>query len=161
VVDVVAEVPEHIVVHVKVGLQADIRVNGDTLSGEVIAVIPRGDISTRTFPVKIRTPNTLSLIEGMSARVSLPAGPREEVLLVPRDALIPMGEKTVVFAIVDAKAKMIPVSVTGYRGLQTGIRSDDLTPGMKIVVRGNERLQDGQQVAVIPEQGGEKIYGCC
>lgn len=146
-VDVVAEVPENVVRHAKRGLAARIRVNGDQLNGTVFAVIPRGDISTRTFPVKIRARNTLSLIEGMAAKVRLPTGPQQETLLVPRDAVIPMFGRTVVFVIVDSKAKMIPVSIVGYQGMQTGVRAEALKPGMKVVVKGNERLRDGQMVA--------------
>jgi RND family efflux transporter MFP subunit len=146
-VDVVAEVPENVIRNVKKGLKVRIRVNGDELTGTVFAIIPRGDISTRTFPVKIRAINSLSLIEGMAARVSLPTGPRLETVLVPRDAVIPVFGRTAVFTIVDSKAKMIPVSIVGYQGMHTGVKADALNPGMKVVVKGNERLRDGQQVA--------------
>jgi RND family efflux transporter MFP subunit len=152
-VDVVAEVPEKVIRNVKKGLKVRIRVNGDELTGTVFAIIPRGDIATRTFPVKIRARNTLSLIEGMAARVSLPNGFRQNTLLVPRDAVIPVFGRTVVFAIVDSKAKMIPVSIVGYQGMHTGVQADTLKPGMKIVVKGNERLRDGQLVAAAELKG--------
>jgi RND family efflux transporter MFP subunit len=148
-VDVVAEVPEKVIRNVKKGLKVRMRVNGDELTGAVFAIIPRGDISTRTFPVKIRARNSLSLIEGMAARVSLPTGPRKDTLLVPRDAVVPAFGSTVVFAIVDSKAKMIPVSIVGYQRMHTGIKAAALKPGMKVVVKGNERLRDGQRVTVV------------
>ncbi len=160
-VDVVAEVPENVIRNVKRGLEVSIRVNGDRLDGTVFAIIPRGDISTRTFPVKIRARNTLSLIEGMAARVSLPSGPRQETLLVPRDAVIPVFGRTVVFVIVDSKATMIPVSIVGYQGLQTGVQAGALKPGMKVVVKGNERLRDGQRVAAVELKDREQKDGCC
>lgn len=160
-VDVVAEVPENVIRNVKKGLAVPVRVNGDGLTGTVIAIIPRGDISTRTFPVKIRARNTLSLIEGMAARVILPTGPRQKTLLVPRDAVIPVFGKTVVFAIVDSKAKMIPVSIVGYQGMQTGVVAEALKPGMEVVVKGNERLRDGQLVAVAEVKDRDQKDGCC
>ncbi|NNL75975.1 MAG: efflux RND transporter periplasmic adaptor subunit, partial [Desulfobacterales bacterium] len=73
-IDIVAEVPERFIQYVKNGMRVSGRANGNLLSGTVIAVVPKGDITTRTFPVKIRSPNHFSLIEGMSARVTLPTG---------------------------------------------------------------------------------------
>ena len=87
------------------------------ISGSVLAVVPRGDIATRTFPVKIRTPNTLGLIEGMSAKVVLPVGEPRKTLVAPRDAVITVFGQVVVYAVKESKAQMIPVNVIGYQGL--------------------------------------------
>jgi RND family efflux transporter MFP subunit len=152
IIDIVAEVPEKIVKHVKSGMPVTITSNGHQLTGSVFTIVPRGDISTRTFPVKIRTQNRLALIEGMAAKVSLPTGQQEKTLLVPRDAVIPKFGKTVLFAVVDSRAKMIPVRVTGYNGMETGVLSQALKPGMEVVVKGNERLRDGQAVTVVPRK---------
>jgi multidrug efflux pump subunit AcrA (membrane-fusion protein) len=43
---------------------------------------------------------------------------------------------------------MVPVKVIGYKGKTVGVESAQLSEGMKVVVKGNERLQDGQQVIV-------------
>jgi RND family efflux transporter MFP subunit len=157
VIDIVTEVPEKIIKHVKSGMAINIKVNGFQLTGRVFTIVPRGDISTRTFPVKIRTKNRFALIEGMAAKVSLPTGPQEKTLLVPRDAVIPMFGKTVLFAIVDSRAKMIPVKITGYNGTKTGVLSQALKSGMVVVVKGNERLRDGQAVTVVPMERVKKI----
>jgi hypothetical protein len=42
---------------------------------------------------------------------------------------------------------MLPVQVIGYDGLDAGIEAVGLTEGMFVVVEGNERLRDGQNVA--------------
>jgi RND family efflux transporter MFP subunit len=152
VIDIVAEVPEHVIKHVRKGMPVDIKTNGYEFNGNVFAIVPRGDISTRTFPVKVRTDNRLSLIEGMAATVSLPTGPREKSVVVPRDAVIPKFGRTVLFTVENSTAKMIPVKITGYNGMKTGIQSDRLKPGMTIVVKGNERLRDGQKVAATKEK---------
>jgi RND family efflux transporter MFP subunit len=152
VIDIVANVSEEFIPFIRVGMSIDARVNGDQISGSVNAVVPRGDIATRTFPVKIRTPNTLALIEGMSARVMLPVGKPRQALVVPRDAVIAPFGQTVVYTVNDAKARMIPVDVIGYQGLTVGVQSPDLAEGMHVVVKGHERLRDGQDVRLVGQK---------
>ena len=118
------------------------------IHGKVFTIVPRGDIATRTFPVKIRTPNTYSLIEGMSAKVVLPTGRPKESLIVPRDSVISLFGQNVVFTVADSKAAMLPVKVIGYEGLSAGVEARGLQEGMQVVVQGNERLRNGQVVVV-------------
>jgi len=146
VIDIVAEVPQRFIQYVKTGMRVKAQANGQNLIGTVIAIVPRGDIATRTFPVKIRTPNQFSLIEGMSARVILPTGSSKKTLIVPRDAVIPKFGQMVVFTVTDSKANMIPVQNIGYNGLNVGVESQRLKEGMFVVVKGNERLRNGQAV---------------
>ena len=147
IVDIVAQLPEQIVQYVKVGMQVTATANGNDFKGTVNAIVPRGDVSTRTFPVKIRTPNKFALIEGMSASVTMPRGEAKKTLIVPRDAVITKFGQTVVFTAKDAKAAMLPVQVIGFEGLDAGVTSPGLKEGMLVVVDGNERLRDGQAVA--------------
>jgi multidrug efflux pump subunit AcrA (membrane-fusion protein) len=128
-------------------MQVSASANGNALKGNVIAIVPRGDVSTRTFPVKIRTFNQFSLIEGMSARVTLPRGEVKETLILPRDAVIDKFGQTVVFAAENSKATMLPVDIIGFQGLEAGVVSPGLKEGMLVVVEGNERLRDGQAVS--------------
>jgi len=146
VIDMVAEVPERFIRYVKTGMLVSATANGKSFSGTVMAIVPRGDVATRTFPVKIRTPNHLALIEGMSARVTLPTGQLEKTLIVPRDAVIFASGNPVVFAVSGSKATSIPVKIVGYNGLTAGVESQALKEGMLVAVAGNERLRDGQPV---------------
>ena len=146
VVDIVVDLPERIVGFVKTGLKVKVRAGGHTLQGEVITIVPKGDVSTRTFPVKIRVKNDHHLIEGMEARVRLPQGKRMKSLIVKRDAVITKFGKDVLFAAVDGKAVMVPVKVVGYEGMTAGVAAEGLKEGMKVVVKGNERLRDGQAI---------------
>jgi membrane fusion protein (multidrug efflux system) len=145
-VDVVVDVPEHMIRYLKQGMDLSVRAGGRVVKGEVFAVVPRGDVATRTFPLKIRINNSESLKEGMEARVELPVAERKQSLIVPRDAVINLFGDTVVFAVVDSKAKMIQVKVLGYEGEMAGVNAHGLEEGMKVVVKGNERLMDGQPV---------------
>jgi RND family efflux transporter MFP subunit len=147
VIDIVANVSEKFIPFIQVGMPVKAVINGKDITGSVIAVVPRGDVATRTFPVKIRMPNTLALFEGMSARVELPVGEPRRTLLVPRDAVISVFGQTVVFTVKDSKAQMVPVNVIGYQALLAGIEGAGLKEGMPVVVKGNERLRNGQMVS--------------
>ncbi len=146
IIDIVAEVPERFIPFIKDGMQVSAMANGNNLKGRVIAVVPRGDVATRTFPIKIRTANKHSLIEGMSARVILPTARSMNALIVPRDAVIAKFGKNIVYAVSDSKAIMLPAQIIGYDGLNAGIQAQGLAEGMLVVVEGNERLRDGQTV---------------
>ena len=151
-IDIIADVPERYIQYIKKDMRVNAMVNGNQLSGNVIAVVPRGDVATRTFPVKIRMANEYSLIEGMSARVILPTAKTVDTLIVPRDSVITKFGKNVVFAVLDSKASMMPVQIIGYDGLTAGIQAKGLKDGMLVVVGGNERLRDKQAV-VYPKTG--------
>lgn len=147
-IDIIVEVPERIIGYLDRDHAVSVRAGGKNVEGTITTVIPRGDISTRTFPVKIRARNSHTLVEGMEAKVTLPSGKPQKTLTVPRDAVIPMFGMNVVFAVMDAQAKMIPVAVAGYDGLNAGVLAEGLSEGMKVVIKGNERLRDGQPVNI-------------
>lgn len=146
IIDIVTELPEQYIQYVKIGMRVLASANGNDFSGKVNAIVPKGDVATRTFPVKIRTPNHFSLIEGMSASVTLPTGETKNALIVPRDAVISKDGQTVVFAAKESKALMLPVQILGFDGLAAGIASVGLKEEMLVVVEGNERLRNGQAV---------------
>ena len=148
IVDIVVEVPERLLKFLSPGMEIGVSAGGSELKGNIIAVLPRGDISTRTFTVKIRIANTTSLVEGMEARVTLPEGEEMESLTVHRDAIINAFGNTVIYTVNDSKAMMISVMVSGYKGMTAGIQAEGLEAGMKVVVKGNERLRPGQDVVV-------------
>jgi RND family efflux transporter MFP subunit len=150
-VDIVVEVPEDIAKFLAPGMAAEVTVVGIKRSGIIMTIIPRGDVATRTFPVKIRISNLSSVFEGMEARVRLPVGKKIKTLLVPRDAVLDMSGRTVIVAIVDFKAMIIPIQVLGYQGMKAGINSQKISEGMKVVVKGNERLRNEQPVKIIKE----------
>jgi len=150
IVDIVAQLPEQIVQYVRIGMQVTATANGKDFKGTVNAIVPKGDVSTRTFPVKIRTPNTFALIEGMSAKVTMPTGEVKKTLIIPRDAVIAKFDQTAVFTAQDGKATMLPIQVIGFEGLDAGVTASGLKEGMLVVVDGNERLRDGQTIAFRP-----------
>jgi membrane fusion protein, multidrug efflux system len=161
VVDVHVHLPQVLLGYIHKGLDLDVRIGAATHTGTVEAVIPKGDVATRTFPVRIRLPNPGDLAQGMEARLRVPAGEMVEAVLVPRDAVLQAQAQTSVWAALGGKAVNIPVRVTAYPGQDAAVQSVSpelqLAPGMDVVIKGNERLRPGQPVVLVNEaQASEK-----
>jgi multidrug efflux pump subunit AcrA (membrane-fusion protein) len=52
----------------------------------------------------------------------------------------------VCFIVVEGKAQMISVTVDSYRGMQVAVSGQGLEAGQQVVIKGNERIRDGQSV---------------
>ncbi len=152
-VDVVVDVPAEVLRFLKPGDRVAVSGAGMELGGTLRTYIPSGDVATRTFTVKIRLRNAAGLVEGMAARALLPSAARVKGLTVPRDAVIRKAGRDVIFVVGDGDvAKMVPVKVTGYHGLDAGVEGPGLGAGMLAVVKGNERIRDGQPLRVLGKQ---------
>jgi RND family efflux transporter MFP subunit len=120
-------------------------------------VIPVSDPSARTFLVRVYPERPdLPLTPGMSASGTLALATGEQALVVSRDALLrhPDGRTTV--WIVDGDGEQASVS---ERQVRTGLAFNGqvvvhsgLDAGQRVVVEGNEALQQGQRVAVRAER---------
>ncbi|MDM8516033.1 efflux RND transporter periplasmic adaptor subunit [Desulfobacterales bacterium HSG16] len=148
-VDVIIDVPGNTLPFLSKGCMLDVAFNGYKDQARFINVIPRGDIATRTFSIKLRLKNSYDLIEGMEARAYIPTGKKTSGLLVPRDSVIMKYGKNVVFTVSDSKARMIPVKITGYKNLMASIEGAGLSTGMQVIIKGNERVRNGQNVKII------------
>ena len=152
VIDMRAEVPEKYLRYIKPGMEVQATVDGKKIMGTVFAIVPRGNIATRTFPVKIRARNNGGFVEGMSARITLPTEKPKKGLIVPRDAVVSMFGKPVIFAVRSSRVSMMEVSIVGYEGLKVGISAAGLKEGMLVALKGNSRLRDGQAVTFASEE---------
>lgn len=122
---------------------------GVELTAEVRAILPLEDPSTRTRPVRFSAAglgDVPAIAAGESLTVQIPIGDARELLSVPKDALVQSPGGWTVFVVEDDKATPRPVTL----GVAVGDRYEvlsGLAPGDLAVVRGNERLRPGQDVA--------------
>jgi len=152
VIDIIVDVPEKILPFIKLDMKVRADVGSKVINGRIFAIIPKGDTETRTFPIKVRVEDkSEGLVEGMEAKVILPIGEKLNCLTVPRDAVINKFGANVVFTSENSIAKTYPVQIVGYDGMIAGIQSMDLKKGMKVIVRGNERVQEGQTIEEVQE----------
>lgn len=161
-VDVVANVPAEQAVRLKLGTSVHVEfpeLPEQILTGQVARIIPAGDRRSRTFPVSLRLDNPIEdgrplLMDGMLARIDLPAGTLERKRLVPKDALVLDRGKRAVFVVDPLAAdpdsgtvRSVPVTlgvaVGTWMQVDGPLRDHEL-----VVVRGNERLKDGQPVTI-------------
>jgi RND family efflux transporter MFP subunit len=156
---VVVKVPERYVANLKINdpvtLMAD-SLPGESFPGKIMAIIPSGDVKSRTFPVQIQVDNPEAHLKpGMLVRATLAVGQPHKALLVPKDAVVISSQGYKVVTVNDGKAKPVPVElVAGHDGMQEV--KGPLKPGQTIVTTGNERLFPGQPVQ---EAGGGKNPG--
>jgi multidrug efflux pump subunit AcrA (membrane-fusion protein) len=86
---------------------------------------------------------------GEAVTVALPEGGPKQVLSIPRDALVLRNEQSFVYVISpDDTAVKIPV-VTGAGYEDTIAVTGELQAGSRVVIRGAERLREGQKVKII------------
>lgn len=152
VYDVMVNLPEEYLAWTKPGDRVALHAAGQIIDGVVAAVVPKGDVASRTFPVKVRVEGDYPLSEGMSAVARLPIGPKTECILIPRDAILNDAGKTFVFA-VDEKMTAVkyPVDIIGYDGMNAGIRAENLRIADPLIVKGQERLRGGETVELVPD----------
>jgi RND family efflux transporter MFP subunit len=149
IMDVIVDIPQDYLGFLKDESQLDISFKGHEKKSDFISIVPSGDVRTRTFSVKLRIKNDCNLIEGMEVIVHIPVSAKQEGIMVPRDAVIKKYGQDVIFLVEDSKAKMSSVNIKGYKASMVHITGKGLLKGMQVVIKGNERLTDGQQTRII------------
>jgi RND family efflux transporter MFP subunit len=116
-------------------------------TGTVRTLVPFGDGRSHLFEIRVTLPATPWRI-AESVRLGVPSAEPIEVLAVPRDALVLRREGTTVFRILDDN---VAERITVTTGLGAG-GMIQITGGIKVgdrvVIRGAERLRDGQTVDI-------------
>lgn len=135
-----AEIPEAAAAQVRPGSAVEARTAawpGMAFPGKVGAILPEIDPTTRTLKARIELANPQGrLVPGMFATVSLAPATRKAVLLVPSEAVIQTGTRSVVFvASEDGKFAPVEVETGSEANGQTEIRSG-LSSGQKVVASG-------------------------
>ena len=130
------------------GQLLDIRTGSQTAFGVVRTVVAVGDENTHQFELRLDLDGNPFPV-GQTLRIAIPTSGSREVLTVPRDALVLRPEGQSVF-VVDAnnQAQQIRVTVGVGQGEHIEILGA-VSPGDKVVIRGNERLQPGQAVDIM------------
>ena len=135
-----ANVYEHQLSWLRLGLNADIEVKalpGKKYKGEVNFINPVLDAKTRSLKVRLRVPNPDGgLKPNMFAHVKIYGGPKNEVIKIPREALIVTGEReSVILDLGDGKYQPVDV-VTGMHSTGMVEILSGLENGEKIVTSG-------------------------
>ncbi len=144
------EVPERHFGGLVIGAKAQVRFDalpGFEIDGTIRTVVPRADPQSRTFPTLISLPNPeRRLGVGMLAQVDLTIGQEAPQILVPKDAIVTRDGQSFLFAISYGGLVRRAVVETGIGAGQWIVVRGEVSAGEMVITRGNEGLQDGQNV---------------
>lgn len=122
--------------------------------GRIETVVPVSDPSSRTFIMHVKVDDSETrMTPGMSVQGQLRLNTGREGVVISRDALLRYPDGRVTVWVVDADAQPPTVaekrvktghSFNGQITIREGIQAGDV-----IVVKGNESLQEGQQVRIL------------
>jgi len=151
--EVTARAPDSLLAAVHPGDLISVSNGVETTRASVRAVVPVGDTVSRTLELRLVLPKTDWHI-GSAVQVSLPRSAPKRVVAVDRDALILRADRVSVFIVgPDNVAKQIDIELGAAEGNLIEVIGD-IRPGDKVVIRGGERLRDGQAVTIQNSDGG-------
>jgi len=134
------DVFEHQMSWVERGQYAEIEVDafpGHSFKGRVNYIYPELDANNRTLKVRLRVPNPDGLLQpNMFAHARIFGGPKDDVLKIPRQALIATGERqSVIKDLGEGRFKAVDV-VAGMRSQDEVEILSGLEEGDRVVVSG-------------------------
>lgn len=139
-----ARANESLAEKLKTGMRAEIVIDalGPKIEGKISEVVPAIDPVSRTFLIKIEVNRTPGLRSGSYAKVKIPVGTKE-VLLLPKTAVVEKGQLTGVYTVDDK-------NVITYRLVRTGKEYGNaiemlsgINPKERAITDGVERAVDG------------------
>jgi RND family efflux transporter MFP subunit len=145
-------VPTSDAIKLETGMSAEVMteiLKGAVFAGGVKLINPRIDVQTGTVKVTVEVfDNTLRLRPGMFVEVRIAIGAKENVLVIPRKAILYKQNKTYVFVMnrnqVSQREVLLGLTEEDYVEVRNG-----LDEGEVIVVVGVEGIKDGQRVDVV------------
>lgn len=128
---------------------------GKTFEAKVKAVGRSLDPQTRRVRVELEASGELvdqGVLPAMMATVTFATETRAGLVAAPRDAVVARADGDAVFVVRDGKAKRLSPG----KGDSTHVPVEGLAAGEKVVVAGQDALDDGEEVVV---KGDEKAEG--
>lgn len=139
--------PLRVARYVQSGSQVQVESSDLQLLASVRGVVPVGDDRSRMMELRLELEPGHWYI-GEAVTVEVPDGETSAALSVPRDALVLRDQEVYVFTVSsENKAVKVPVTTGSGRGSRIAIQGN-LQVGDPVVVRGAERLREGQVVKV-------------
>ncbi len=142
-----AQAPLGVASYVREGLEVSVQHQETESLSPVARVIPVGDERSRMFEVRIAA-NDPAWVVGSPVRVALPNSDPRKLVAVPRDALVLRGSEMFVLRVTSDNV-VEKVNVDTGIGLGSLVEViGEVSGGDRVVTRGAERLQPGQEVVI-------------
>lgn len=121
---------------------------GEEFPAVVAVVSPTADPRSRTFQAKIVPQNPQGkLKEGMFAQVRITGDTRQNVVVIPNNAIVQRAGRNVAFVAVDGRAQLRELQLGVTDGRQTEVIRG-LEAGEPLIVAGQETLNDGDPIRI-------------
>lgn len=136
---------------VKVGQEVKVMVKAageQPFTGRVESISPMADARTKAYPVKVKISNPDDKLKsGMFAEIKLATASKDQVLTVPKEAVLERGAKKVVYLVEGDTAveKEITVGIANEKLVEV---TEGLKLGQRIVTVGHQNLVDKAKVTV-------------
>ena len=125
-----------------------LRGDGKIIDASIRALVPVGDAVSRTMEIRVSVPEGENYVVGAAVQIGLPSSAPQQVVAVPRDALVLRREGTYVFRVKDDNtAERLLVETGAATGGLVAV-SGGILSGDRVVIRGGERLRPGQAIAL-------------
>lgn len=134
-----AEIPESLTAQVRVGSEVEAQtaaLPAEVFRGQVQALLPEINPTTRTRKARMVLDNPHELlVPGMFVQMKLSGGPTRTALVVPSEALVRTGQRTLVIGVENEAFRPFEVRIGHEQNGQTEMLSG-LKQGQKIVLSG-------------------------
>jgi membrane fusion protein, multidrug efflux system len=142
-------VPETLMPKLAAGLPVSVNTDAypdESFGGTITAVAPQIDVAGHSVAARASLPNAaLKLRPGFFVRVSVTLAEKTDALMVPEEAIWPVGQDKTVYVVVDGKAQQRKVVLGERLPGQVEILSG-LEAGETIVTAGQMKLHEGAAV---------------
>jgi RND family efflux transporter MFP subunit len=145
-------VPEDDVQYVHVGDPIEVRVDAihRSFTGKIVRFTRQVNFETRTMETEVDVENRdLSITPGMYANASLPLAQVQNAITIPVEALLLHDGKDTVAMVDSSNHVHIRAVQVGLRGSRLAEIKSGLQPGDRVIVGGQEKYAEGEQVAAI------------
>ncbi len=151
----ILHVPERELNKLRQGQRADLRLDAlpdDAFAGTIKRISPVVDPTTGTFKVTVEVRDrSRKLKPGMFGRVRIVFDTHEDVLLVPKQAVLAEDDESAVFVVRDSMAFRQRVT-TGYSDDRRIEITSGIQAGDQIITTGQSNLRDSSKVEVLGNQ---------
>jgi RND family efflux transporter MFP subunit len=124
-----------------------------TITGKVTNVAPSGDTKSRTFTADVTPDQAGDLRPGMFVQVTIALQEHQNVTSVPTSAIVSNVNGTFVFVVENGIAHEVAVT-TGLANPTLTEITQGVSPGQRVVVQSQQRLNDGDRVATTTAPAG-------
>ena len=142
-------VPETLLPKMQPGQAVTISVDaypGETFTGEITAVAPKTEVQGHSLEVRAEMPNeALKLRPGLFVRIDVSLGIKPDAIVIPEQAIWPLGQDKIVYIVEDGKAFQRVVQI-GERQPGAVEIVDGLEAGEIVVTAGQMKLYEGASV---------------